>query len=122
MIVYGDLTEKSGRSALDDLLAQGTKPTAIFCMSDAAAAGVLAGAHTRGIKVPGELSVAGCGDDYCAQFTYPSLTTVHVPLEEMAAAAVQEIERLVREPLLEEPMKRILPVRLVVRETTGAPI
>ncbi|MGB8170636.1 MAG: LacI family DNA-binding transcriptional regulator [Chthoniobacteraceae bacterium] len=121
MIVYGDLGEKSGRTAVEELLAHQPEPTAIFCLSDAAAAGVLAAAHLRGVKVPAELSVIGCADDVRAQSTYPGLTTVHLPYEEMAALAVKEIERLVREPLFGEPRKVLLPVRLVERESTAAP-
>lgn len=121
MIVYGDLSDTSGKTAVEELFAQQLEPTAIFCLSDAAAAGVLAAAHARGLRVPGELSVVGCGDDLCAQFTHPALTTVHIPVEEMAALAVKEIERSVREPMAEEPRKVVLPVRFLDRESTGAP-
>lgn len=122
MIVYGDLSEKSGRTAVDELFAHESAPTAIFCLSDAAAAGVLAGAHLRGVKVPAELSVVGCADDVHAQFGSPALTTVHLPAEEMAALAVREIERLIREPLFDEPRKVLLPVRLVERDSAAAPL
>ena len=121
MIVYGDLNEKSGRSAVEELFAQQPAPTAIFCLSDAAAAGVLAAAQARGISVPGQLSVVGCGDDQRAPFTHPALTTVHFPVEEMAVLAVKEIERSVREPLGAEPRRVVLPVHLVERDSTAAP-
>ena len=119
-IVYGDLSEKSGRAAVEELFAHRPAPTAIFCLSDAAAAGVLAAARARGASVPGELSVVGCSDDFRAPFTHPALTTVHLPSEEMATLAVKEIERLVRETIFEEPRKVLLPVRLTERESTGA--
>ncbi len=119
MIVYGDLSEKSGRVAVDELLAHQPPPTAIFCLSDAAAAGVLSGASACGRRVPAELSVVGCADDLRAQFTHPALTTVHLPAEEMATLAVKEIERLVREPIFDDPRKLLLPVRLVERASTA---
>lgn len=122
MIVYGDLSEKSGRMALEELFTQKPEPTAIFCLSDAAAAGVLAAAHLRGVRMPAGLSVVGCADDVHAQFGCPALTTVHLPIEEMAALAVKEIERLVREPMSDEPRKVTLPVRFVTRESTAVPL
>ncbi len=119
LIVFGDLSEKSGRNAVDELLAHRPPPTAIFCLSDAAAVGVLSGASAGGRRVPGELSVVGCADDLRAQFTHPPLTTVRLPSEEMAALAVKEIERLVREPIFVEPRKVLLPVRLIERGSTA---
>lgn len=119
MLVYGDLSEKTGRTAVDELFAQQPRPTAIFCMSDAAAAGVLAAAHARGLKVPAELSVVGCADDLGARCTHPMLTTIHIPAEEMATLAVREIERLVREPAGDDTRRIVLPVSLVTRESTA---
>ena len=118
-IIYGDLSEKAGRAALDELFQRQPEPTAIFCLSDAAAAGVIAAANARGLKVPGQLSVIGCSDDACAQFTLPALTTLHLPAEEMGTQGMVEIERLVREPLFAEPRKAILQVGLVQRASAG---
>lgn len=120
-IAYGDLSDRAGRHALEELLARKPAPTAIFCLSDAAAAGVLAAAQSRGLSVPQELSVVGCSDDGRALFTYPALTTVHLPAEEMAALACREIDRLVREPGPVEAQKITLKVSLTVRESTAEP-
>jgi LacI family transcriptional regulator len=118
-IVYGDLSYAAGASALDELLSHPVKPTAIFCLSDAAAAGVLMQAQARGISIPEQLSVIGCGDDSSASTVLPGLTTPHLPAEEMARVGIHEIERLVREPLATEPRKQILTVRLIERASTG---
>ncbi len=118
-IVYGDLSYAAGASALDDLLSHPVKPSAIFCLSDTAAAGVLMQAQARGIRVPEELSVVGCGDDFCSSMVIPGLTTAHLPAEEMARVGICEIERLVREPLATEPRKQILSVRLIERSSSG---
>jgi LacI family transcriptional regulator len=120
-IVYADLTHQAGVSAFDSLAERKPEPTAVFCMSDSVAAGVIAAAHRRGRKVPEELSVIGCSDDTLAQFTCPSLTTIHVPAEEMAAHAIREIDRLVRNPMLADPKREVLGVRLVERESCGPP-
>lgn len=117
-IVYGDLSEHAGEVALDEILAHQPRPTAVFAMSDSAALGVIARAHARGLKVPGDLSVIGCSDDASALFAVPKLTTVHLPAEEMAQAGVQEIDRLVREGTPDAPRKINLPVRLAVRAST----
>ncbi len=120
-IIYGELTDAAGRSALDELLARKPVPTAVFCMSDIAAAAVLSQAAARGLQVPRDLSVIGCGDDAGTQLLHPRLTTIHVPAEEMGAIGVREIDRLVREGLPASPHRTLLPVGLAMRDSTAAP-
>src|SRR6478735_8030708 len=53
------------------------RPTAIICLSDVLALGVLRAADERGISVPGDLSVVGYDD--IAAAAGARLTTVHQP-------------------------------------------
>ena len=80
-IIYGDLTMENGYKALDLLMDRPNPPTAVFCFDDAAAAGVIARAQARGIKVPQDLSVIGCSDDALSLHLQPTLSTVHLPAE-----------------------------------------
>jgi LacI family transcriptional regulator len=118
-IVYGDLSEHAGSAALEDFLARKPAPTAIFAMSDRAAAGALALARERGLQVPGDLSIIGCSGDAFGAASHPPLTTIHLPAEEMAGQGVRDIDRLVNISVSEEPHKIGIPVRLIVRSSTG---
>lgn len=120
-IVYGDLSEHAGRVALDELLHRSSPPTAIFALSDSAALGAIAQAHSRGLRLPEQLSIVGCSDDAAASAGFPLLTTVHLPAEEMAEQAIREIDRLVREGVPDSPRQTVVPVRLVERNSTTAP-
>lgn len=119
-IAYGDLSELAGQSAFDEIFSHQPAPTAIFAMSDSAAIGALTRAQAGGIKVPGALSVVGCSDDPASFSTFPRLTTVHLPAEEMAEAGIKEIDRLVREGIADAPRKTAVPVHLVRRDSTAA--
>jgi DNA-binding LacI/PurR family transcriptional regulator len=121
-VVYGDLTYTAGVAAADALLDRTPAPTAIFCMSDAVAAGVIARAVARGVRVPEQLSVVGCGDDPVCGLTLPSLTSVHLPYEEMASRGVVDLDRLIRFPGLPEPKLTTVPVRFVERGSTATAI
>ena len=118
-IVWGDLSFQAGAVAFTKLFANGTPPTAVFCLSDAAAAGVISAAHAHGLSVPRDLSVVGCYDDFCAQLIMPALTTANIPAEQMAEQGVKLLERVIRESLVPEPQRHILPVSLVARKSTG---
>ena len=119
-ILYGDLGPAAGAAALDTLLARKPEATAIFCLSDCAAAGLLARAHAIGRKIPDTLSLLACGDDPIAAQISPALTTIRLPVEEMATRGVHLLENLTRGRGLDDPQKTVLPVHLIER-TTCAP-
>ncbi len=118
-IFHGNLTFESGVEALYSLLGRTTPPTAVLCLSETAATGVLAGAHARGISVPGKLSVIAVADH---EGTLPSclpLTAVALPVEEMAATALREADRQLRAGLPVDAQKLVVGVKLLERMTCG---
>ena len=69
------------------------RPTGIFACSDVIALGVYDAARDLGIAVPTDLSVVGFDDVPEAQWANPPMTTVHQPIADMGAAAVQLLLR-----------------------------
>lgn len=108
-----------GRYAARELLSQTPRPTAILCMSDLIAAGVIAEAAARGLSVPGDLSVVGFDDIPDAARMQPPLTTVNQPHVEKGQKAGRALISL----LAGEPAPRTvsLSTRLVVRGSTAPP-
>ncbi|WP_439495324.1 LacI family DNA-binding transcriptional regulator [Bosea sp. (in: a-proteobacteria)] len=78
---------REGRLALQDLLARGCNPDAVFCGSDLWAAGMIAECRRRGIVVPDDLAVAGFSDHEIATETDPAITTIRVPRYEIGRKA-----------------------------------
>jgi len=70
---------EGGRQAARELLLSGPAPTAIVCVNDFMAVGVLKELRERGIRVPEDISVTGFDNIKLSEFCYPALTTVHVP-------------------------------------------
>jgi len=95
LVVQGMFNYRSGLDAAELLLALAERPTAIFASNDDMAAATVAVAQRLGIDVPGDLAVAGFDDTALATTVWPALTTVHQPIAEMAAAAVQSLVRRV---------------------------
>ncbi len=83
-VVAGDFTYDTGRLQGGFLLDQNDRPTAIFAANDEMAAGVLAAALERGIRIPEELSIVGFGSLVISQQTAPQIATVSQPTTEMA--------------------------------------
>ncbi len=66
--------------------------TAIIAANDNVAFGALRAAKARGVVVPDQLEVVGYDNHFCAGLSEPALSTFEIPLEEMAFAAVAEID------------------------------
>lgn len=108
-----------GRAAARELLSRNPRPTAILCMSDLIAAGVMEEAAAQGLSVPADLSVVGFDDVPEAARMEPPLTTVSQPhIEKGQKAGRALISLLGGEPA---PQTASLATRLVVRGSTGSP-
>ena len=84
---------ESGDDVARTLLAGPHRPTAIFAVNDNTAIGVLAAAQSLGLTVPHDLSVVGYNDiPLSARLPVP-LTTVRVPFDQIASAAVDLLQR-----------------------------
>ena len=116
----GDLTFSSGVAAFERLSRRGTLPTAIFASNDAMALGICATAQSRGIRIPGDLSVAGFDDISDAATAHPPLTTVRYPLHEITTAAADFLIELASGSA-KEPRCRVWDCEIVARESTARP-
>jgi LacI family transcriptional regulator len=91
LIAAGDGSFESGVEAGGLLLEVSPSPTAILAANDAMAAGVLHAARARGLAVPENLSIVGFDDTPIAAQLWPPLTSVHLPIGEMARAAALKL-------------------------------
>ena len=89
LVTQGLFDFDSGKSSAEYLLDQSPRPTAIFASNDYMASGVLVVAHNRGIKIPDELSVVGFDDVPIAAQSWPALTTIRQPSQQMVALAAE---------------------------------
>lgn len=116
-------TLAGGLAAIRALLAQNPRPTGVFFANDLLALGALKGCLSAGVGVPRDMSLVGCDDIEMARVVTPELSTVAVPAREMGARAARLLLRLVEGTAGSRRSTRPLPVRLVVRGTTGpAPV
>src|SRR5262250_1822051 len=87
LLYEGDYHEAGGSRALNSLFGTGIPFTAVICANDESAAGAMAAAHDRGLKLPDELSIVGFDDAPISRYVYPKLSTVHYPIADMSRMA-----------------------------------
>jgi DNA-binding LacI/PurR family transcriptional regulator len=105
-----------GRQAMRHLLDQGFRPSAVVCVNDFMALGVLRLLRERGLRVPEDVSVVGYDNIHLSEFASPALTTVNVPRDRIghsvcAAHLAERGSTPVREVVIEP--------ELIVRDSTG---
>ena len=121
--------ETDGYAALTMLLDADPQITGVLCFSDRFATGVLAAALDRGLAVPGDLSIVGFDDSPVASNSRPALTTVrqdlagkgHSAAAGLIAAVQAKAATKTQSPqeTLEAARHVVLPVELIVRDSTG---
>jgi DNA-binding LacI/PurR family transcriptional regulator len=115
-VVTSRFDAESVLAAGHELLSDLRGATAVVCDDDMLAAGLVAAAAARGVRVPEELSVVGFDDLPIARLTSPALTTVHFDTGALGAAA---FELLLARLQGRRTRNRVLPTQLVVRGSTG---
>ena len=118
-IISAEFSREGGAAALREYLERKSSPSALMIATDLMASGFLREALRRGVEIPSSLSVVGFDDITEASLTYPSLTTIRQPFEEMAAAALACFAELKEQASVSTEV--ILPPSLIVRETTAPP-
>ncbi|WP_040309300.1 LacI family DNA-binding transcriptional regulator [Asticcacaulis biprosthecium] len=95
------------------------KATAVFAGTDLIALGVIRYAQSLGLRVPEDVSVVGFGDMPWGQMASVPLTTIEMPIDDMAQEAVDALMRRIdqREP----SHGKVFATGLIRRGSTAAP-
>ena len=117
-IIEGDFSEESGAKAVQHLLETGFAFDGIVFANDEMAFGGLSELRARGVEIPGAVSIVGFDDFGMSRITSPSITTINVPAEEMAAIATERLFEIIN-GISPEPSHQEIPVSLVIRESCG---
>jgi DNA-binding LacI/PurR family transcriptional regulator len=109
---------EQGREAGQRIVTHDPIPDAVQAFSDEMALGFLYGLHESGVRVPMDLALVGFDNRSASQVSWPRLTTVAQPNEEVGVAAAEILlAKLAGKAKPRGGWSRRLPTRLVVRET-----
>jgi LacI family transcriptional regulator, galactose operon repressor len=118
LITIGDLTTSGGYLVTKRLLSTPDPPNAIICINDETAFGVLHAAHELGLEVGRDLGVAGFDGVQLSRYTEPPLTTLDIPIYDIARQMTKMlVAEIVGRPLPERRV--VLQPKLLIRESTG---
>ena len=113
-VAGGYFTQESGSAAMAWLLDEHPDVDGVFAANDLMALGAVTVLHERGLRIPDDVAVVGFDDSHAAMLCRPALTTVHQPVEEMAAEMARLLLDRIDQPDLTACSAEFAP-RLVVR-------
>ncbi|MCD8508690.1 MAG: LacI family transcriptional regulator [Bacillus sp. (in: Bacteria)] len=113
----GDFTEKGGYKVIQSIVLNRIEsPTALFFLSDPMAMGAISACHEYGIRIPDDLVIIGHDNDEQTAYAYPALTTVHLPVEEMAFECVDLLMKIINHEIA-SPKSVEYKTHLVIRKS-----
>lgn len=120
LVVEGDFSEQSGWAGMEELLARRPDIDGVFAASDLMAMGAMRSLRRQGRRVPDDVGVIGFDGTTASETTDPPLSTVRQPLGGLGRAMADMLLRFV-DTGESSPEHQVLPVELVVRESTARP-
>ena len=111
-----------GREAVQRLLGREAPPTAVVMGAVQNTIGALDEIRRLKVKVPDKLSIVGFGDEVGYNWWGPGLTTVRLPVSELATACgLWFVHQLREKNGMDAPYTSISPPELLLRGSTSAP-
>jgi LacI family transcriptional regulator len=118
LLATSDLTSSGGYLATKRMLSIPDPPDAIVCINDETAFGVLHAAHEMGMIVGRDLAVAGFDGVQASRYTEPPLTTLDIPVYDIARRLVMMVISEIQG--ISIPKRRVVyQPKLLIRESTG---
>lgn len=118
MVFEGDFWNQKGKEAANYFTMELKEcPEAIICANDYMATVLINELVSKGFMVPEDIAVSGFDNIWEASITMPPITTVAVPVADMAKKAIQKIEKM----WAGEEDERVTTVdaQLIVRNSCG---
>ncbi|HEY5912688.1 MAG TPA: LacI family DNA-binding transcriptional regulator [Verrucomicrobiae bacterium] len=116
LIFQAGRTIDDGEKTAHQMIHEGCDATAVQAVNDLVAAGCAEVFLKQGVRIPGEMSIAGFGNTMLSEYFRVPLSTVSQPKHRLGAAAVDSMLKLLR-GIRPEPKR--LPAELVIRESSG---
>jgi LacI family transcriptional regulator len=117
---FGCKSRDDTRREVEGQLQRKSPPTAFFSSNNLATRYVFAALLNLGVKIPGDVALAGFDDFDLAELTSPPLTVVRQPAQEMGRVAASLLfERIERGESPQTGTRIVLPVEIVLRRSCG---
>ena len=116
-IVSTEMSSTAGYEATQMLITRPNPPDAIFCVNDEVAFGALHAAHEQGLMIGTDIAIVGFDGVQDAKHTEPPLTTLDIPVFDIARQLVDMLLKTIAGKTVETPV--FITPKLLIRPSTG---
>lgn len=109
-------SDVTGRAAMETLLDLKHRPDAVFCHNDPAAIGAMNAILDRGLRIPEDIAVIGCGNIRYSESLRVPLSTIDVPAHMLGEHAAEMVLRQIAEQ--KEQKSVLISPKLIQRQST----
>ena len=112
------ISMEQGGQAVVEMLTHWPDTEAVICVSDLSAFGAIMECQRRGMKVPGDIAIAGFGNYEIAQCCHPRITSVDVDCYNIGRQAARQLHISIKGEESEEvPPVTLTQYRVIERES-----
>ncbi|MCC6469928.1 MAG: LacI family DNA-binding transcriptional regulator [Alphaproteobacteria bacterium] len=121
VVPVASISEEAGFQATEKLMQSRQDFTAVFSAVDLLALGAMRSFHSRGLSVPGDVSLMSFDDDSFAGVVKPPLSTVRKPRYEMGRAAARLLMNRIEGRETSRSVTSTMRTKLIVRSSAASP-
>ncbi|MGD1973268.1 MAG: LacI family DNA-binding transcriptional regulator [Desulfobacterales bacterium] len=119
LVIDCDTNPQAAEEAIQRILSQNDRPSAIACYTDQVALGAISGLCRLGLKPGKDIAVVGCDDIPEARRAYVRLTTARIQKWVIGQTAANLLIKRISDPEL--PLQRVvLAPELIIRNSCGS--
>jgi DNA-binding LacI/PurR family transcriptional regulator len=118
LTAIGNYRVTGGEAAMRAILEAPKRPTAVVTVNDLSAFGALRALHSRGVRVPKEMSLIGFDGVQLGEAMYPPLTTIDVSMKDLVQACMRALDHL-KTDVTKRGLRLNISASLLVRGSTG---
>lgn len=115
----GVTDEQSGYDAADELLRSGIVFTGVFAVNDLMAIGAIKRFWQQGLRIPDDISVAGCDGITAAEFTTPPLSTLQCYAMDFGTSLMYQLLKKMQPDRAFPEFQSPLQAKFIQRESIG---
>jgi LacI family transcriptional regulator len=116
LCAVGNYELHGGYMAMQKLLRQENRPTAVFCSNDDMAVGAMKAILERKLRIPDDISLMGYDDNGYSAYLSPALTTVKRPINRISKDGAKKLLEFIDHPVQRRSIFYI-PTELMERES-----
>lgn len=117
-VIYGEYTLEHGYYSFKQLIKDNKLPTAVLAGNDKVAIGIYKALSESNLKVGKDVSIIGSDDIDMANYIYPGLTTLKLPVDEIGTYVADLAYKMIKHESEIEISSLVYKPELIIREST----